>query len=255
MDHEEIRLDRYAAALWRAKFLIIGGVIVAAAVAYFISRGQPTSHSATAQLRIGRVWDKPIEDPYITERIINSPGFLREIAPQIGVEPGRLRRAIKAETIIAGPRRSRYPILVSIRATTETADRSVELAESVAEQVKARHEALFNDAIKPHLEEERLLGERVALLRSEGKTAPDVAAKLESELNEIKAKNAAQNGAGVTQKTELITKVAPEGGQAPSVWRNVAAASLVAAVTLVAAVLLLAYFKPARLRAAAGKQS
>lgn len=254
MDQEEIRLDRYAAALWRAKFVIIGGVIAAAAVAYFVSKAQPAAHRATAQLRIGRVWDKPIEDPYITERIINSAGFMREIAPLIGVEPGKLRRAIKAETIIAGPRRSRYPILVSITATTESADRAVELAESVAAQVRARHEALFNEAIKPHLEEERLLGERVAQLRSQGNVAPDAAAKLESELNDLKARNTAQNGAGVTHKTELITNVAAEGGQGPDVWRNVAAAALVAAATIIAGVLLLAYFKPARTRAAAGHQ-
>jgi hypothetical protein len=255
MDQEEISLDKYARAVWRAKYLIIGGVLAAAAVAYFVASGQPASHRATAQLRIGRVWDKPIEDPYITERIINSAGFLKEIAPQIGVEAGKLRRAIKAETIIAGPRRSRYPILVNITATTENADRSVELAESVAEQVKARHEALFNDALKPHLEEERFLGERVAQLKTSGAAAPDMVARLESELNEIRAKNTAQNGAGVTQKTDLITEVAPEGAQTPAVWRNVAAAALIAAATLVAAVLLLTYFKPASLRAAAGNRS
>src|SRR5215216_6671615 len=156
MNEEEIRLDKYLAALWRAKWLIILGVLLAAGAAYLLASRQPTTYKATALLKIGRVWKEPLEDPYITERIVNSAGFQREIAKKIHVNPRQLRRSVQAETIIAGPRRSRYPILVSITATSsENEDDAVRLTQAVSDEVSARHEELFNEALKPHVEQER----------------------------------------------------------------------------------------------------
>src|SRR5215510_14390801 len=125
MNEDEIRLDRYIRAVWRAKWLIALAIILAAGITAYLANSQPTLRKATALIKIGRVWKEPLEDPYITEKVINSPGFLKELGQKIGVGLARLKQNIRAETVIAGPRRSRYPILVSVTATAETADEAV----------------------------------------------------------------------------------------------------------------------------------
>jgi hypothetical protein len=252
MNEEEIRLDKYLAAVWRAKWLIILGVLAAVGIAYLLASRQPTLHKSTALIKIGRVWKEPLEDPYITETITNSVGFQRELAKRIGVNPRQLKRSVRAETIIAGPRRSRYPILLSVTATSESADEAVGLAQAVAGEVIARHEELFNELMKPHVERERRLEERYKELAAQGSASRDLLLKVEGELNEVKANNSAPS-VNVTEKTRLIGEAEPEGSVKPSVWRDVAAAGLVAAVACVAAALLFGHFTPAHKRSAAGE--
>ncbi|HEX8185038.1 MAG TPA: Wzz/FepE/Etk N-terminal domain-containing protein [Blastocatellia bacterium] len=253
MNEEEIRLDKYLAAIWRAKWLIIAGVLLAAGVAYLLASRQPTIYKATALLKIGRVWKEPLEDPYVTETIVNSAGFHKELAKKINVNPRQLKRNVHAETIIAGPRRSRYPILVSITATSdENADDAVQLTQAVADELIARHEELFNEAIKPHIEQQRRLEERYKELAAQGAASRDLLLKVEDELNQARANNSASN-VNVTEKTRLAVEVVPEASTRPTLWRNVAAAALLAAVACIAAAALAAHFMPARKSSAAGE--
>jgi hypothetical protein len=247
---EEIHLDKYLAAVWRAKWLIILGILAAAGIAYMLASRQPDLHKATALLKIGRVWKEPLEDPYITETLINSAGFHKELAKKINVNPRQLKRSVRAETIIAGPRRSRYPILVSITATSESADEAVRLAQAVADEVSARHEELFNEAMKPRAEQERRLEERYKELAAQGGGARDLLLKVEGELNEVKANNSASD-VNITEKTHIIVPVESETSSKPVVWRDVAAAGLIAAVACIAAAILVGHFTPAQKRSAA----
>lgn len=251
MSEEEIRLDKYLAAIWRAKWLIIIGVLAAAGISYLLANRQPALHKSTALIKIGRVWKEPLEDPYITETIINSAGFQKELAEKVGVNPRQIKRSVHAETIIAGPRRARYPILVSVAATSDSADESTRLARAAADEVAARHEELFAEAMKPHAEQERRLEERYKELATQGGSR-DLLLKVEGELNEVKSNNSAPN-VNVTEKTRLIAEVEPEAPIRPSVWRDVAAAGLIASVVCVAAAVLAGHFTPARKRSAAGE--
>src|SRR2546430_2184519 len=58
---DEIRLDRYVIAVWRAKWWIILLALVATAVAAFIANRQPAVHEATALVEVGRVWNQPLK--------------------------------------------------------------------------------------------------------------------------------------------------------------------------------------------------
>ena len=253
MNEDEIRLDKYLIAIWRAKWLIILGVLLAAGVAYYLASRQPVIHKATALLKIGRVWKEPLEDPYVTETIVNSGGFHKELAKRINVNPRQLKRSVRAETIIAGPRRSRYPILVSITATSdESADDAVRLAEAVADELIALHEGLFNEALKPHIERERRLEERYKEFAAQGSASRELLLKVEDELNETKANNSTSN-ANVTEKTHLAADIVPETSAKPSLWRNAAAAGLIAAVVAVAAAALVGHFTSAQKSSAAGE--
>ena len=250
MNEEEIRLDRYIRAVWRAKWLIALAIILAAGITAYLASSQPTLRKATALIKIGRVWKEPLEDPYITERVINSPGFLKELGQKIGVGLARLKQNIRAETVIAGPRRSRYPILVSVTATAETADEAVRLARAVADEVSERHLAVFEEALKPHLDQQQRLEELHKELAAQGASSRDLMLKIESELNDVKANNSLANP-NVTEKTHLVEEVEPEGAVRPEVWRKVAAAALIAAIAAIAAAALVGHFTPAEKRATA----
>jgi hypothetical protein len=217
-------------------------VIGAAAITAFLAVREPAQYRAVAHLKIGRVWKQPLEDPYITERIINSGGFLKEAAAQIGVSTHQLRRSIKSETVIAGPRRSRYPILLSISSSADNGDDSIRFAQAAANAVIARHEEIFNQAIKPHLEQERRLEERRKELLGQS-ASRDLLIKIESELDEVKFNNSLAD-ANVTDKTHLVEAVSADAAVKPGFLRSTAAAALIAAVALIAAAAMAVHIKP-----------
>jgi hypothetical protein len=252
MDQEEISLDRYFAAVWRAKWIIIIGVILAAGITAYLASRQPTVHKASAELRNGRVWKEPLEDPYITQRIINSPAFLEDVAARHQLKANQLKRAIQARVITVGPPRARYPLLVSIEATADTAENAARYVRLVADEMIARHEAMFNEAIKPHVEERQRLEARHSELQAQGAAVRDLLFKVESELDQVKANNSTVS---LTEKTVLITDVGYEGAQKPGSMRSTATAALIAAVALILAAALTVHIKPALKRAAAGNKS
>lgn len=243
MNEEEIRLDRYILAVWRAKWFVLLGVILAAGITAYLASRQPTLHKATALIKIGRVWKEPLEDPYITARVINNSGFLKELAQKIGVSPSKLKRSVKAEVDIAGPRKTRYPILVSVTATAETGEEAASFANAVADEVRARQEVTFDEAMKSHLDEEHRLEERYKELAAQGAASRDLTLKIESELSEVKANNSLANP-NVTEKTRLIEEVESDGVVRPEIWRKVSAVALIAAVVCIAAAALTAHLTP-----------
>src|ERR687886_20313 len=80
---DEIRLDRYVVAAWRAKWWIILLALLATGVAAFIANRQPASYEATALVEVGRVWNQPLKDLFVTAETANSPGFIHELADEI----------------------------------------------------------------------------------------------------------------------------------------------------------------------------
>ena len=239
---EELSLDKYVAAVWRAKWLIVAGVIAAAGITAFLSTREPAQHRAVAHVKIGRVWKQPLEDPYITERVINSGGFLKEAAAQIGISQHQLKRSIRAETVIAGPRRSRYPILLSITATTDNSDDSIRFAQAAADVLTARHSEIFNEAIKPHLEQERRLEERRKELTAQP-ASRDLLIKVENDLDEVRLNNSLADS-NVTEKTHLVEAISVENATKPGFLRNTAAAALIAGAVLVVCAAMTVHIKP-----------
>ncbi len=238
MNEEEISLDRYLIAVWRAKWFILLLVFAAAGLAALLNLRQPQLHTATALIKVGRVWKEPLEDPYVTTEIANSQGFFRELAAKMDVRPNQLKSSVRAETVTAGPQRSRYPILVRITASTESEDLSAGFAQAVADELIARHEKLFDAALAPHTDSQRRIEERL----KEPALPRELAVRLESELDEIKSNNTSPT---VTEKTHLIGPVARGNVVRPSIWRSVAVAALLAALAGLAAALVFGHFRPA----------
>ena len=244
---EEVRLDRLFAAVWRGKWIIIIGTLLAASVTAYLGFRQPTLHTASALIEVGRVWKEPLEDIYATAEAANSDGFIQTLATKIGVRPNQLKRSVRTEAVMAGPRRSRYPILVRVTATTDNDDESVRLAQAVADEITARHGELFKAALAPHLDRKAKLEERQKQISNDSTPASrELLIKVETEINEINARLASPT---MTEATHLVEPVVPGASIRPSPWRSIIVSALVAAVALAAVVALAGSLRPAARKA------
>lgn len=264
MKEEEIRLDRYFAAVWRAKWLVLGGVIFTAAAVATIEFNQPALHSATAVIRVGHVWKEPLQDPYVTTEIANNDGFLQAVARRIGTDANSLRRRLHAETITGGPARSQYALLIRFTATTENAEESVAIAEAAADEILARHEKLFDEAFAPRLMHQHRLEELVRQMQifTNGKVPTETEVldfemfprqvlkaiadgqliqmvKLMREFADVKMSNSSPTE---THKTELVDEVVPGIIAKPAIGRDTLVTALIAALIYIAVALAFEYF-------------
>jgi hypothetical protein len=236
---DEVSLDKYFSALWRAKWLIILVVIAVTAIAAYMAKQQPTLYTADAIVEVGRVWKEPLEDTYITEQVVKSAGFLHELAPKIGVRPRQLRNSILSEAIIVGPKVSRYPILLKISASAESESEAVRLAQAVADELISRHEKLFNEALAPRQARQQKLEAQLKELQASA--SRELLIKLEDDLDTAKFNNSSPT---MSRKTALKEAVVATATIPPTGWRSAASAALVSFIACVALVALAAYFKP-----------
>lgn len=236
---DEIRLDRYVIAVWRAKWWIILLAVAATLVAAFIANRQPAVYEAAALVEVGRVWNQPLKDLFVTAETASSPGFVHELAGKISVPPKQLTRALKVEPLVSGVPHARYAILISISATTDSADQSVRFAQSMADEIVAWHEQIYEEAMRPHRERQQQLEEQIkqALTSATGR---DAAIKLESELEEVKTNNTSPIATG---KTHLIGKIVAGAPLKPPIWRGAASWGLIAGLAGVIVALLLGHAK------------
>ena len=239
---DELSLDRHFTTVWRAKWFILLLTISAAGVAWFIARREPATHTASALLEIGRVWKEPVEDPYVTKEMVNGTTFLRDVAEKIGVKPNLLKRSVRAEVVEGGARREKYPIFLSIKATTENTEESVKFAQAAADALIARHEKLFADGLAFHLARQRRIEQRLAEAQASGGTR-DLVIKLESELDEVNANNGSP---AATRRTALVEPAASGAAVQPEIWRRVGAAAFLAGIIGIAAALLVCQFRNSR---------
>jgi hypothetical protein len=246
---DEIRLDSFFKWVWRGKWLIIFLVVVASGAAAVMGLRQPEIHTSIALIEVGHVWGKPLKDIYVNVEIANSPGFIQDVADKAGVKPAQLGRSVQVGALESGVPHSIYPILIRVTAKTESAGESVRLAQAVADEIVARHEKLFKEAIAPHLERQRQLEQRLkeipihcatSLGCQWSPTDRDFAVKLEAELDEVKASNSSPTS---TDKTHLIEKVVPGATIRPDIWRGAATAGLIAAIAGIAVACLVGYYK------------
>jgi hypothetical protein len=236
---EEIRLDSFFKWVWRGKWLIILLVLGASGLAAAMGLRQPELNTATALIEVGRVWGKPLKDIYVTVEIANSPGFIQEVATKAGVKPVQLGRKVQVGAVESGVPHSIYAILIRVTAKAESADESVTLAQVVSDEIVARHEKLFDEAIAPHLERQHQLEQRLKEI-GPSTSDRDFAVKLEGELGDVKANNSSPTS---TEKTRLVENVVPGQTLRPEIWRGTATAGLIAGIVGVALACLVGYYK------------
>ena len=261
---DEITLDRYIAAVWRAKWLVLGGVIFTAAVVAAIEWNQPALHSATASIKIGQVWKEPLQDPFVTAEIASNDGFLQAVGARVGADTNSVRRHLHAETITGGPPRAPYALLLRFTAVTENGEESTRLAAAAADEILSRHQKLFDEALAPRLMHQQRLEEMVKQLQTytSGKTRgetkladldtatrPALRAmgdgqliqmiRLMREFSDVKMSNSSPTE---THKSELVDPVVPGVITKPPIGRDTLVTALIAALLYIAAALAFEYF-------------
>lgn len=237
MSQEQIRFDRYFIAVWRAKWLIMIVVILASVSTWWLARRQPTVVGATSLVKIGRVWKEPLEDPYVTQAVANSPGFFQELAQKVGGNPSHLKRRVRSEVVIGGTRKNHYPILLNITSNAENAAEAVRLAQAVSDEIIARHQRLFDEAIAPYRERERLIDAHL----KESAGSRELQSKLELDLSAVRLNNTSPT---MTERTRVVEPIVAESAPRNSGLRSVATAALVSALAAVAVAALGGHFKP-----------
>jgi hypothetical protein len=238
MMDNQVELNKYTGAVWRAKWWILAAIVLAGLGTAGYRYRQPATYTAVALIRIGRVWKEPLEDPFQTAEVVNSHGFLDEVARKLSIKPGQLRRSIQASAVTAGPARATYPILVRVSASTDSNDQSIQFVEAVATEVVARHQTLWDEAMAPHLETERNLEELAKSSAAASGASLDARIKLEQELGEIRSSNRSPT---ITEKTHILVPVTPQGVARPTIWRPAAVAAVSAGLVVMSAAVLIAF--------------
>jgi hypothetical protein len=255
---DEIGLNPYIDSMWRAKWLIVLAAVAAGAAVGLYRFKQPAVYTSQALLQIGRVWKEPIEDPYLTAELINSPSFLNQMAPKLGSKPGLVKRSIHAATVTAGPQRSGYPILVIITATGGSSSEAAAFANVTAEEVIARQDLSYDQSIRPHLEYQKqleaILAPTGALAASQKKLAgsqpggagstaqsgpaettqvsppPQISEALAKALHDYDEVRSFNESPSITERTRLVAEAALGTYSRASIGSPAAIAALLAAL-------------------------
>lgn len=130
-------LERFVAAVWRSKLLIILITLLAGASAFAVSNVLPREYESEARLLIGSLTDPDIQklDSYLLlaqsyAAIASTTPVLTRAAEQLGLDedPRRLALAISARAPLGQS-------IVRIVATRSSASEAAQLANAVAEQL------------------------------------------------------------------------------------------------------------------------
>ena len=151
---DTIELDTSLRAVWRRKWLILAGAIVAAAIAAGVSAAAPPRYTTTALVEVGRVMGDELEDAFAVAQTINSPGFqaamrARADAPVAG--------SVHAEALTGGQGRLEHPTLVRVTATGPSAEAAVAAGQAAVAELVARHTDRFDRSVAVQREYERVL--------------------------------------------------------------------------------------------------
>jgi hypothetical protein len=234
---DEIQIDSFLRWIWRGKWLILLLIVVASAITAIIGMQQRETHTATGLIEVGRVWGKPIRDIYVTVETANNPAFVQEVAEKAGLRAGQLSRHVQVSAVEAGRPRSMAPILVRVTATNESSEEAVHLAQLMADEIVARHQKLFDEALAPHIEQQHWLEQKL----SQAGTDQDIALKLRTQLDEVVSNNSSPI---MTDRTHLVERIVAGPAQRPGNLRGVVTAGVIAGFAGIVIACLIGYFRP-----------
>lgn len=153
---ETVELDVSLRALWRWKWLVLIGAIVAAAAAAGIAASSSPRYTSTALVEVGRVMGEELEDAFAVAQTINSQGFQAKMRERASAPlPGN----VTADALTGGQGRLEHPTLVRVTATSSSPDAAVAIGQAAVDEMVARHKERFDAGIARYREYERVLGE------------------------------------------------------------------------------------------------
>lgn len=150
---ETVELDLSLRELWRRKWLVLAGALLAAAVAAGLAAAAAPRYTTTTLVEVGRVMGDELEDAFAVAQTINSPAFQAAARGRANGAGG----SVQAEALTGGQGRLEHPTLVRVTATAATADAAAAIGKAAVDEIVARHKERFDAAISGFRETERVL--------------------------------------------------------------------------------------------------
>ncbi len=163
LSEEEVELIDYLRVIWKRRWLIVGGTLACMVVALVVSLMQPKMYQTTLDLKIGQVWQNPIDDPNQVAAVINNEPFLDKVRQKTGLSYTAYKMK-KAKTVVAKVV-DKAPLLVNVVTKEHSPKKAVELAETVADLVIHEHQLRFDELMSEHIRYEKELEGQVQTMQ------------------------------------------------------------------------------------------
>jgi capsular polysaccharide biosynthesis protein len=168
---KEVEVIDYLRAIWRRRFLILfGTVFLVGLVAIFNFFSSPI-YEASTQVKIGRVWDKEIENPYLTTEIVASDSFLFKVIESLNLPltPLSLKEGkfLEVKLFEGGISPERLPQLLLIKARFSNPQKAVDFANAVSLLLVEMHQTRFEEKLNEYKNYENQLARDVGRIETQ----------------------------------------------------------------------------------------
>ncbi|HXF90369.1 MAG TPA: Wzz/FepE/Etk N-terminal domain-containing protein [Candidatus Nitrosotenuis sp.] len=155
----ETELIDYVLVISRRRKFIFLGTFLLVVIAGVVSFTLPPLYEATTQIKIGRVWDKELENPYLTSELINSDAFLEKVIKKLNlsITPFQLKRKelIKTRVLEWGASGQKIPVLLTIQTRSHDPQEAVNLGNVIGDFLVEDHQQRYEERLKEYKEYEK----------------------------------------------------------------------------------------------------
>lgn len=160
MPEEEVELYDYLKVISKRKWLIIAGTLVCVFTAGIVSLLLPKVYEATLDLRIGKVWDDPIEDRHVVSETITSEAFLVKVINKLNLKSRQeLTGTIEAPVIKEGN-------LIRLTVKADTPTKTVKIVNAIANLIIDSNKDKYDKAMTFYYQYEKNLTTQIANVNS-----------------------------------------------------------------------------------------
>lgn len=168
---KEVELIDYIRVVWRRRRLIVFSTIISIMLAGIVSFFMPPVYEVTAQLRIGRVWDKEIESHYLTKELVGSDGFLSRVIKRLNLPLTpyimKKRKTISVEVLEGGGASQRFPLLLNIQIRTNDPQQALDISNAVSSILIEEHQGRYEEKLKEYRSYEEELKREVGRIEEQ----------------------------------------------------------------------------------------
>jgi capsular polysaccharide biosynthesis protein len=169
METRDFELIDYLRILWKRRWLVGCGTIAVVVAVGGLSLVVSRAYETTLELKIGKVWDKPIENPYQLALLTNSESFLKRVrevaALDLTVSQMRRTKVLLAE-VVESREAEKEGLLLSLTARGRTPDEALKVAQKAVALIIEDHKSVFEEMMKQNLLYEKQLETQIAAVRA-----------------------------------------------------------------------------------------
>jgi len=148
------------AALWRARGILLGTTLIAAACGLALSFLVPPTYESEANIRVGQAFGRPLENAYAVAALIGSEGFRSQLAEALGRPVPR--RSVRAEAVEGGVGAAAAPVYVKVTARSDGPETARAVAQKIVDLVIERHRRDYETSVTKSRAFQDTLGAQIA---------------------------------------------------------------------------------------------